>query len=68
MAPPVRSYAECIAAAAQVYASAIAHQATLTAVQAAREAWRPGGPSVEELADRIRQYRAEAATARGVAA
>lgn len=59
MAPPIRTYEEAVTAAARVLADARAHQATLTAEQAAAEAYRPGGPPVAELADKIRRLRAQ---------
>jgi len=50
---------ECITAAARVWADTCARQAALTPRQAAIEAYQPGGPSVDELEQRIRTWRAE---------
>lgn len=49
---------ECITAAARALADGCARQALLSPRQAAREAWQPGGPSVDELEARIRARRA----------
>ena len=48
---------EAIGAAARVWADTCARQAALTPRQAAMEAHQPGGPSVDELEDRIRRRR-----------
>lgn len=61
MAGPRRTRAEAIRACARILAAAHAHMATLTAEEAALEAHVPGGPSVEELAAKIRKLRAESA-------
>ena len=58
---PMCTYEEAIAAAARVLADARARIATLTAEEVAREAYVPGGPSVEELAEKVRRLRAETA-------
>lgn len=42
-----------VAEAGRIYALAVARRDSLTAVQAAREAVCPGGPSVEALEARI---------------
>lgn len=55
----MKTYAEAIADAAQVLADADMHMATLTARQAALEAYVPGGPSVDELEATVRRLRAE---------
>jgi hypothetical protein len=57
MAAPLCTYEEAISRAAQIVADAWAHMATRTPEQAAEEAWTPGGPSKEELADKIRALR-----------
>jgi hypothetical protein len=57
------TYDQAIAAAAQILADARARMATLTARQAAEEAYVPGGPSVEELEAKIRRLRAASASA-----
>lgn len=49
-----------IRAAARVLAAARAARDRLTPEDAARAAYTPGGPSIAELADRIRRHRAEA--------
>lgn len=59
MAAPLCTQQEAFARAAHVLARARAHQGTLTAEQAAREAYRPGGPTVPELTARIRRLRAQ---------
>lgn len=59
-AAPLCTREEALTRAAHILAAARAHQATLTAEQAAREAWRPGSPSVEQLTEKIRRLRAEA--------
>jgi hypothetical protein len=50
--------ADAIAAAARIWADTCARQAALTPRQAAIEAYQPGGPSVEEIEQRIRARRA----------
>lgn len=45
--------------AGQILANARARIARLSAEQAAREAYVPGGPSVEEIAAKIRAWRGE---------
>jgi len=50
--------AQAMRNAGAVLAAARAHMATLTPEQAAQEAYVPGGPTVEELAQRIRDLRA----------
>lgn len=53
-------YDEHIAAAARTWGRARARRDSLPPEEAAREAYMPGGPSVEEIAELIRQHRAEA--------
>lgn len=55
------TYEEAVMAAGQILADACARMARLTPEQAALEAYVPGGPSVEELAERIRTMRERAA-------
>ncbi|MQY04134.1 hypothetical protein [Actinomadura macrotermitis] len=45
--------------AGRILAEARVHMATLTAREAAEEAFVPGGPSIDELEERIRALRAE---------
>lgn len=54
-ARPTRKQA--IAAAGACLAQARADQAARSPREAAEAAWRPGGPSVNEIEDRIRQRR-----------
>jgi hypothetical protein len=61
MAPPLCTKEEAFDAAARVASDAWAALALQTPEQAAEAAYRPGGLSREEIAARIRQYRAEAA-------
>lgn len=49
-----------IAAAGRQWAAVCARQAALSPRQAAEEAHRPGGPSIDELEARIRAQRLEA--------
>lgn len=49
---------ECLNAAARVWADTCAREALLTPRQAAIEAHQPGGPSVDELEQQIRTWRA----------
>ena len=51
---------EAFTAAARIWAEGRARRDSLTPEQAAREAYVPGGPSVEEIAELIRQQRARA--------
>ena len=53
---------DAIAAAGRVWASVCARQDSLSPRQAAEEAYRPGGPSVDELERRIAARRQAAAT------
>lgn len=53
--------AEHIQAAGRIWAAACARQAALSPREAAQEAYRPGGPSVDELEARITARRAAAA-------
>lgn len=48
---------QALTAAARVWADTCARQAALTPRQAAIEAHQPGGPSVDELEQRIRTRR-----------
>jgi hypothetical protein len=48
---------DVIATAARVWADTCARQAALTPRQAALEAHQPGGPSVDDLEQRIRRRR-----------
>jgi hypothetical protein len=48
---------EVIARAGRIWAQACARQAALTPREAAEEAYRPGGPSVDELERRIQAER-----------
>ena len=57
------SRADCIAAAGRKWAQACARQATLSPREAAEEAYRPGGPSVDELEARIAAQRTQIARA-----
>lgn len=54
---------ERIRRAGRVLALARAERDALPVVEAARLAYTPGGPSVEEIADKIRRHRAEAKAA-----
>lgn len=58
---------EAIQAAGRILAEACARQDRLSPEAAAREAHVPGGPPVEELAERIRQQRAGASGEEGAA-
>ncbi|TFV52660.1 hypothetical protein [Blastococcus sp. TF02A-35] len=51
---------ECIAAAGRVFATGRARRDALPVMDAAREAYVPGGRSVDELAKRIRAQREQA--------
>lgn len=51
--------AEAIEAAARALADGIALRNSMTPLEAARAAWSPGGPSVEELEARIRADRGQ---------
>lgn len=53
--------ADVIAEAGRVWAAHCIRQAALTPREAAAEAWRPGGPSVDEIEARIRAQREAAA-------
>lgn len=50
--------ADCIAAAGRALAAGVARRDSLSPRAAAEEAHVPGGPSVEELEQRIRDRRA----------
>lgn len=52
-----RTRADVIADAGRVWARACARMAALTPREQAEEAYRPGGPSVDELEARIRAQR-----------
>jgi hypothetical protein len=52
-----RTWAECIAAAGAALAAGIEHMESLSPRQAAEEAYRPGGPSVDEIEAQIRDFR-----------
>jgi hypothetical protein len=54
---------ECIAGAGRALAAGRARRDALSPLEAAREAYLPGGPSVEELAARIRAQRNQVAQA-----
>lgn len=54
-----RTREESIAAAGRALADAISRRDSLSPHQAALEAYVPGGPSVDELEDRIRRRRAQ---------
>lgn len=54
---------EALTAAARIYADGLALRDSMTPADAAAAAWRPGGPSVEELEERIRAQRAQAGAA-----
>ncbi|MBG0825764.1 hypothetical protein HS048_34330 [Planomonospora sp. ID91781] len=56
-------YDRCCAEAAFVIARARARRDSLPVMEAAREAYIPGGPSVEEIAEIIRSHREEARAA-----
>lgn len=60
MAQPLCTKEEAFDAAARVMSNAWAELARKTPEQAAEDAYRPGGPSKEEIANRIRTWRAEA--------
>jgi hypothetical protein len=49
---------QALTAAARAWADGCAREAALTPRQAAAEAYQPGGPSLDELEDRIRDWRA----------
>lgn len=51
--------AECLDAAERAAGRALARRERLTPEDAARAAYRPGGMSVEAIADLIRRQRAE---------
>ncbi|WP_157936905.1 hypothetical protein [Geodermatophilus chilensis] len=51
---------EALAAAGRAWAAACARQAALSPREAAKEAYVPGGPSVDELEERIRRRRERA--------
>lgn len=53
---------EAIAAAGQILAAGLAAQAALSIEEAARAAYTPTGPPIEELQARIRAQRATQAT------
>lgn len=55
-----RSRDQVIAEAGRKWAAACARQSALTPLEAAREAYRPGGPAVDELEARIRAQRTTA--------
>ncbi|RBY94820.1 hypothetical protein DQ244_06050 [Blastococcus sp. TBT05-19] len=55
-----RTREECIAAAARAFNAGRARRDALPVMDAAHEAYVPGGPSVEELAARIRAMRDQA--------
>lgn len=52
---------QAIAAAAQIVADTDAYLATLSPQQIAEQAWLPGGPTKTEIADKVRQLRAQSA-------
>lgn len=54
---------ELLDAAARIWVDTCARMALLTPREAAREAYQPGGPSVEELEVRIRARRERASKA-----
>lgn len=54
------TWQECLEEAGRRYAAACARQSALSPRQAAEEAHRPGGPTVDELEARIREQRAAA--------
>jgi hypothetical protein len=56
-------YDQAIADAGRIWADARARRDSLPAEDAAREAYVPGGPSVEELTALIERHRAEARAA-----
>ncbi|HSX68773.1 hypothetical protein [Nocardioides sp.] len=56
---------ECIAAAGRALAEARALCAAMTPREQAEAAYQPGGPSVEEIEDRIRERRGLAPLDRG---
>lgn len=58
-AAPHRPTPEQITAAAQLFAAARARRDSLSPEEAARQAYVPGGPSVEEIAALIRELRGE---------
>lgn len=55
------AYEQAICNAARVLAAARMRIARLTPEEVAQQAYIPGGPSVEELAAKVRRLRAEAA-------
>jgi hypothetical protein len=55
------AHEQAIGGAARVWAAACARQSALSPRQAAEEAYVPGGPSVDELEERIRRRREQAA-------
>lgn len=65
---PRCTYEQAMDGTAQRLADLGAYLSTLTVEQWAQQAHRPGGPSVEELAERIRRRRAETARADRAAA
>lgn len=66
-AAPLVTRADAIRDAARILAETDAQVARLTPDEVARLAYVPGGPSVEELAARIRARRAQAAGMANVA-
>jgi len=63
-AAPLVTRGEAIAEAARILAEIDAQAARMTVDEAARAAYVPGGPPVDELAARIRARRAQAAPRR----
>ena len=64
-AAPLVTRADAIRDAARILAETDAQVARMTPDEVARLAYVPGGPSVDELAARIRARRAEARAAAG---
>jgi hypothetical protein len=56
------TWQECLEEAGRRYAAACARQSALSPREAAEEAWRPGGPSLEQIEADIRADRAAAAS------
>ncbi|RCG27238.1 hypothetical protein DQ384_26330 [Sphaerisporangium album] len=58
-------YDQAIASAGRILAAARQRRDSLPPEEAAREAYVPGGPSIEELTALIERHRAEARAAQG---
>lgn len=59
----MKTRAQALADLGRVVAESAAISSRLSPLDAARRAWHPGGPSIEDLADRIAANRARSAVA-----